>query len=238
MFKFLRRHRTLLLTTLAVVILGLPFFGIGGNFLLSSPQDTIIKVNGEKIKLGEYNRLYNQIARQRGELTADQRKQLPREVLNELIRQNVFSQEAHRYGVHVPDLLVRMELQAQPAFQTEGKFDPGKYGQFLNQVARTPAADFEKSQKKDIAARQLNQIIASAVHVSDERLQAELEKRLAEEKDPKKRKELTSNREALRRELRDEEINQVFQDWLAQLNAGLRVDPVSEEFQKRLSGAS
>lgn len=236
MFKFLRKHRTVLFVLLAAILIALPFFGVGGSFFISSPHDTIAKVNGVKITQIQFDRLYNQILKQKTDLTPEQRKNLAQEVFQELIRQEVFSQEAERYGIRVSDQEVQMFLASLPAFQKDGKFDPRVYYHTVFRIFGTTPDDFEKDRKKDIAARKLNQLLASAVHIPDEMMSEVLKRRWEIETDPKKKKELKDNPETIRQELRNQEINQVFSDWLSQLNSKLKVQIVSENLRKRLAG--
>src|SRR5690242_12851391 len=99
MFKFLRRHRAFVMVFMAACIAGLLLFGIGGSSLMSSPQDTILKVNGQKVTQVQFDRLYNQLSRQQNVVTAEQRQQLFGQALNEIIRQEVFYQQSKRYGI-------------------------------------------------------------------------------------------------------------------------------------------
>jgi hypothetical protein len=46
MFKFLRKHHSFLLAAMAVCILGLLLFGIGGGSMAPSQYDPILKING------------------------------------------------------------------------------------------------------------------------------------------------------------------------------------------------
>lgn len=235
MFKFFRRHRTVLMVALAACIGGLTLFGLGGNLFVSSPQDAIFSVNGKKVTEAQFDRLYRQIVRQRPDLSTTQQQQVLGETLNELIRQEVFYQEAKKYGIQVTDQELQMQLASVPAFQKDGKFDYGTYLQALGRLVGTSPMDFEADRKKELAARKMNALIASAVHVPNTIVEPELAKRMAEEKDRTKRKELQENPDSVREELRDKDLNLVFSDWLTKLNAGLRVEILSPTFRERLN---
>src|SRR4051812_3957927 len=98
MFRFFRKHRSVVLVFLAAVIIGMLLFGIGGNALVASPQDTIIKINGVKIPQIDFDRLYNQMMRQKqGVTTPEQRQQIQGQAFQELIRQEVFYQESKKF---------------------------------------------------------------------------------------------------------------------------------------------
>jgi len=236
MFKFLRRHRTILMVTLVVCILGLLIFGIGGTSFQASPQDVIAKVNGKKLRQIEFDRLYNQYIRQRPDMSPEQRKALPSEVFNELIRQEVFFQESERYGIRVTDHELQIHLASQKIFQKDGQFDPRLYYQTVVRGLGLTPEKFEEMRKKDMAAQKLNRIMAYSVHLPEQEFQDTLQRRLAIETDPEERKKLRENPQALRDQLRNEEVNRVLADWLTQLNSKLKVTIVSDHFRKRLSG--
>lgn len=235
MFRFFRKHRSVVMVFLAACIVGLLLFGIGGNSMVASPQDTILRINGEKVPQINYDRLYNQLMRQHpGSTTPEQRQQIQGQAFQELIRQEVFYQESKKFGIEVTDQILQMQLASIPAFQKDGKFDAGTYVRVLSQAFNMAPRDFEKTQKKDIAARQLNALIATSVHITDAQLNDDLAARLKSETDAKIRKELQSNPEKLRQELLEKEINLVFGDWLNQLNSTLKISFVSDQFRKRM----
>jgi peptidyl-prolyl cis-trans isomerase D len=237
MFRFFRKHKTLVLTSLAVVVIVLPFFGVGSSFFVSSPTDAIVKVNGEKITKSQFDHLYNQMIRQKGPNEKTNNQEMTNQAFNELIRMTVYDQEASKYGIYVSDLELQNYLAHATAFQKDGKFDIRTYYQTVMQVAGTTPDEFEKMRKRDIKANKLNQLIASAVHVSDAELNQSLQARLLSEKDPKVKKELQEDPEKFKDELRSRQINLVLNDWLNQLNTNLKVSILSENFKKSLSQA-
>lgn len=236
MFRFFRKHRSFVMVFMAACILGLLLFGIGGNALTHSPHDAIVKINGKKIPQITFDRIYNQFIRQQNAatITPDQRKQLEGQAFQEMIRQEVFFQESKKFGIEITDQVLQLQLASIPAFQKEGKFDPETYYRVLFQVFQMPPRDFEKMHKRDIAARQLNSLIATSVHISDEQLKAALEARLKTETDGKKKKAIQENPEILRQELQDRETNLVFNDWLNQLNSTLKINIISDAFRQRM----
>ncbi len=236
MFRFFRKHRSFVMVALAACIVGVILFGIGTPSLTATPQDTVMKVNGQKVTQMDFDRIYNQLIRQRQTATTpEQRQQIQGQALNELIREEVFFQEAKKYGIQVTDQALQMQLGSIPAFQKDGHFDPATYVRAVNQAFQMTPHDFEKMHKRDIASRQLNQLIASAVNISDEQFQQALEARLKTETDPKVKKEMIDHPEKFRQEIQDKEVNLVFSDWLNQLNSTLKVNMVSDTFRKRLA---
>ena len=236
MFRFFRRHHTFVMTAMAVCIALLILFGIGGTSFMTSPLDAVIKINGHKVSEADFDRVYNQVARSHQDPTtgASQKQQMTSQALNEIIRQEVFFQEAQKFNIRVSDQQLEMQLASYPAFQKDGKFDISTYARMVTQVMSMSPRDFENNQKKDIAGREVNQLVADSVHISDADLQLEIASRLATEKDALKRKDVIDNPEKVRNEMRDKELNLVFSDWLAQLNAALKVNVVSDAFKQRM----
>lgn len=239
MFQFFRRHRTVVLVSLTFVMIALLLFGVGGTSFMSSPHDTIVKVNGTKVSQVQFDRVYNQLLRQnQGGSTPQERQQMMQQALNELIRQEVYYQESKKYGLRVPDQELQAQIASIPLFQREGQFNPMVYRQAVAQVMGISANEFEKGFRKDLAGRKLNQLIMTTVQVPEREFQQELQARLAAEKDSKKRKELQDKPRIVKNELRDRELNLVFSDWLAQVNSRLKVDVVSEPFRQRMNNAA
>ncbi len=238
MFRFFRKHRSVVMVFMAACIGGLILFGVGGSSFVSTSHDTIFKVNGVKVPQAQYDRTYNQLVRQReaANLPTDQRNQLQSQALNEVIRQEVFAQEAQKYGIEITDQELQMQLMSIPAFQKDGHFDPATYVRVVAQTFSMAPRDFEKEHKKDMAGRQLNSLIATAVNISDEQLTASMDAAVKAEMDPKKRKELQADPEKIRQQIWEKEANFVFGDWLNQLNSTLKVNIVSDAFRKRLGG--
>ena len=238
MFRFLRKHRKILFVSLAACIIGMLFFGIGTNVITHSPYDAVIKVNGHKISQADFDRAYNQMVKQKSDVKPEERQQVISQTMNELIREEVFDQESKKYGIFVSDQELQMQLLGTPAFAKNGKFDPQTYFQTLHQVFDMTPKEYEKIRKKDLAGRKVNILIASAIQVSDSELTDEIERRLAKETDQKVRKELRENPEGVRDELKNHELNLVFQDWLNNINSNLKVEIVSANFKNRLAGKS
>lgn len=235
MFKFFRRHRTVVLVALAACVAGLVLFGAGGSSFVASPQDVVVRVNNKKLTSDQFERIYRAMLRQQQDTSPQAQQQLMGQALNELIRQEVLSTEAKRYGIAVTDDELRQQLASIPAFQREGRFDEATYREVVRRMFGTGPNEFEKNHKKDLLVRKLNLLIATAVQVSDAEVELYREAVLAEEKDAKVRKELEGQGEKLRDRVRERQINLVFADWLTKLNSELRVVP-SEEFRQRLAG--
>ena len=221
---------------LAACVGGLVLFGVGSSSFMASPQDTIVKVNGTNITGQQFDRVYRAMSLQKPDATPAQQKEIMGQALNELIRQEVLSKEAQRYGLQVTDDELRMQLASIPAFQKEGQFDEATYQQVVRRMFGVGPDEFEKSHRKDLLVRKLNLLIAAGVQVSDAEAESERDSVLAAEKDPKERAKTAANVNDLRDRVRDKQINLVFTDWLAKMNSALKVTIVSDQFRQRLGG--
>lgn len=246
------------MTFMAACIAGLLLFGVGGTGFLPSAHDTVIKVNGAKLSQAQFDRFYFQLSRRSDPNTPQDRAQMNQQALQELIRQEVFYQEAKKYGLDTTDQELQMELASIPNFQKEGRFDGATYVQAIRQMFGMSPHEFEKGHKKDLVGRKLNQLIMTTVHISDSSLKEamDIEERKAQEilnqaiksgvkkdidqakENLAKFKELKTNPEKFKESLTTHEVNLVFNDYLNQLNNTLKVNIVSDRFQQRLSGSA
>jgi peptidyl-prolyl cis-trans isomerase D len=236
MFKFFRRHRTVVMIALAACVGGLVLFGVGSSSFMASPQDAIAKVNGKSITGQQFDRVFRAMSLQKPDATPAQQKEMMGQALNEIIREEVLSKEAQRYGLQVTDDELRMQLAAIPAFQKDGQFDEATYRQVVRRMFGEGADEFEKNHRKDLLVRKLNLLIAAGVQVSDAEADASKDAVLAAEKDPKERAKAAANENEIRDRVRDKQVNLVFTDWLAKMNSDLKVTIVSDQFRQRLGG--
>lgn len=212
MFNFLRRHRTFVLISLALIVAIVPFVGIGTTSMQASPMDVIAKINGQPVRQGEFDKMYRQLSRQSENLAPEARQKLAETAFHELVKQEVFVQEAERYGLKVTDQEVQIQLASMPAFRKDGKFD---YGTYYNRVVQSfgiAPKDFEKNYRKELLARKVNALVASSVRGPASAADA----KLADEQ-------------------RKQEIALVMNDWYTQLNNNIRIDLTSDRFRKTLA---
>jgi peptidyl-prolyl cis-trans isomerase D len=132
----------------------------------------IAKVNGEPIPrdVFEFFREQNEQTlrsfndpgidtKQLGEILDQQTRQA-------LVRRYVMAQEAESLGLGVSDVTLREDFQANPGFQTDGKFDREIAERF---IARTGlgSREYAAQHRRDLLMRNFSRFIASPVRVSD-----------------------------------------------------------------------
>lgn len=173
-----------LIVTVATVftfLIGFSFFGsMGSDANLAARQSgTYGEINGEKITsdvwnaalasaIESYRQQYGQDPSERDLKSVEQR------AWRTLVNEHLFAAEAKRAGIQVTDndVIVGMRtsppsvLYAQPAFQTDGKFDPQKYMQALG----NPNIDwspFEEQMRRELPVRRLQERLMSSIKLSE-----------------------------------------------------------------------
>src|SRR5690606_7486930 len=92
-----------------------------------------------------------------------QRIEVKRQVLDQLVNEQLLLNANEELGVLVPPETVREQIATIDAFFTDGRFDPTRYRTILAAQGMTPLG-FEQRVRQDIAVRTLpEQISASAV---------------------------------------------------------------------------
>jgi|GEM_PF-1292494 len=140
------------------------FLGDGARINSSSALAT---VNGAAVTQAEFDRVYRMVERQeRGNLDDAGRAALQAEVLENVIAQEVFLQEAQRLGIAVSDTEVMREVVGVPAFQKDGKFDQRTYEKVLKNMGMTPER-FQAERARELVLGRLGDFLGSSVAVTD-----------------------------------------------------------------------
>ena len=148
------------------------FFGIQQYFNPRS-ETYVAKVNGHEISQDEFRDRYNnyraQMQRMMGAQFDAQAFDTPerkRELLDQLINEQLLLQANEQLGAVVPVSAVREEIMGIPAFQVDGKFSAEQYRMLLAAQHKS-AEEFQQSVSQDIALRQLTGQIALSSLVTE-----------------------------------------------------------------------
>jgi len=128
-----------------------------------------------------YRNLYDQISRSQDEpISTAQNREIEDLAWNEIVNQILIQQELERRGIRVSDDEIRAAvrtsppegLRDDPAFQTDGQFDPQRWQQFLGSAAQDPffLQQLEQYYRDVIPRSKLVSQLTSGVFISDERL--------------------------------------------------------------------
>jgi len=236
MMDFVRKHReTIFIITITGFLAGI-FVGFGSYFFIGkTTADNVIEVNGSGVPYRRYSSLLNQVEyamRHNNESTSEEvMAKKKQEILQQLIQEELFWQEAQKYGIMVSDTELANDLANYPAFQRNGKFSHMLYYQILGEVLRSTPREFEESRKKQIAAFRLRELIAEAVRITEPQLEIEYAKA-----NRGNMAGFAKDRETFLVELKKRQASMVFADWLRYLNQNLKVqihlDEIEQKFKK------
>jgi len=194
MLDRMRRHKAWLKWSLGLVVVTFillyvpsfldPVAGTGMN-----PNDAIATVEGRKITVGTYQRVYQQqlmSVRQSygGQLTDEviRQLQIPQRVVQQMVDEEATVAAAAKLGLTVSDAELRERILRMPGFQVNGEFvGDARYRQVLA-MQRPPLrpSDFEEQLRKGLLSEKLQGAVTAWVQVSD--AEAEREYRTQNEK--------------------------------------------------------
>lgn len=223
MMNFFRKHRRNIFIITVVVFVASTFVGFGGYFFGGGGVDTVAIVNGVKIPYQRYNFLYNRSMdslRQNGtEITPEVIKQVERDVIQELIQDEVFWQEAKKFGITVSDNELSQDIRRFPAFQRDGTFDHRLYYEFLRRVLRTTPREFEEFRRRQIAFFKLRHFIFSSVVIPQEEISQSYREKFPDKKSADWEKEKQEFSQTYKQEV----VNGIFNEYLKQLNQTVKI---------------
>jgi len=221
---FHKRQKQIYLLIAGVLILG-SFAGFGGYFFTSSPLDAAVVVGERKIPYKRFQAIYERALEQQraqgGSPTDQQREMLKREMVQALVQESIFLDEADRYGVVVTDQELAQMIQTVPEFQTQGRFDPSRYQQVLAQM-RLSIPDFEDEQRRQVRIQKTQFLMASGVKITPMEFDRAIRQALGEAK-PEDRKKILENPEALRQQWRGRQIQACLQEWYNAVSPQMKV---------------
>ncbi len=170
MLDLMRKHATswLIKIVLGGVIVAFVFwFGWGGRGERS--QRHVAKVNDVIISYDDFARVYDLELekikyRFKGAVPPDfiEKLNLKKTVLQSMINQVLLLQEADRLGMFVTDQDLARDVQSNPLFQRDGRFDDSMYRNFLRTVKFSPAA-YEDARRRELLERELIHVLTDAV---------------------------------------------------------------------------
>jgi hypothetical protein len=226
MMNWLRkRNREILL----IVFLGFLVGGVGLQSLSQTPLSPVLIVNGDKVPYKRYETLVQRyVSQEEGSVSPEKLAFIKQSALQELVRETTFLQEADRYGVAATDGEVASLIHSVPAFQKDGAFNQAAYLQYVHQGLRTTPAEFEEERRRDIRRQKLMMLLSSAIRVS----QGEMRDRMSR-LPAKERAALEAKPDDYRRTLAQEQGNAVFQMWVQQVNAKLKVENRIDRWEKK-----
>lgn len=139
-------------------------------------QEAAATVNGKEIPLREFLREYAQqleYYKSQG-LPAEMAKQLGlhTRVLDGMVNLELLSQAAESRGLAASDDDLRDALTKDPSFQKDGKFSSERYKEVVRNYVGTTEVAYEAKLRRKLSAKHMEELVESAVVVSDEEVKA------------------------------------------------------------------
>ena len=149
MLQIIRSHMLGWFAKILVGFISLAFaiFGIQSYLVDGHGDDTIAKVNGEKIHSNQlttaYNRLRLNTLEQFGKgyrITTELQEKLRQQALQQIINQEVIYQHALKDGFMISPIAVNTSVQNMTGFQSDGQFSPELFSRVHTHPVRSAFA--------------------------------------------------------------------------------------------------
>ncbi|MDR3112312.1 MAG: SurA N-terminal domain-containing protein [Elusimicrobiota bacterium] len=167
---FFRKHSRIIFIITIVMFFASTFLGLGSAVFYST-NETAVSVNGKKISSRLFDSVYYNFidayeqSLSNQPLTEEITRELKAKTVQSLVENEIFYQQAIRYGIEVSDDELKVDLQNSPMFKNESNiFDLQTYYSFLNKIKLSPK-EYEKLRKKQIAGNKLKALLVPAVRL-------------------------------------------------------------------------
>jgi len=168
-----------------LVVVAFLFFGIEGYFSQSNAT-WVAKVDGHEISQQDFNAALNNARQQQLNQPGNtmdpadfEKPAFKEEVLKRVINRQLLINANEKYGIQVPDAVVRDQIASYPIFQVNGKFDSSTYLAWLAQQGKT-AQQFQDEIRSDLATQQVPQAIVATAFSTKAEAEAFLRLQLQE----------------------------------------------------------
>ncbi|NQU07841.1 MAG: SurA N-terminal domain-containing protein [Candidatus Abyssubacteria bacterium] len=179
LLEYMRKHTKRFLV--AIIFLIVPAFVLWGT--IPNPggggEQTLIEIGDRKVSVKIFENYYRDLlqttrANFGGALSPEIEKMLnlKQRALDNIIRDVLLEQEVVRLGIVVSDKEVQDSLKRLSAFQTDGKFDPAKWNEWLGNPGANWTAVSEQ-QRHAMSVQKVVDMIQSGARVTEEELSDE-----------------------------------------------------------------
>ena len=177
MIAFLRRHQKSIFAATVAVFLSGTFVGLGGYWFTSRDMDgAVARIGAAKIPAQRLLLRVNQYAdalRSKGtEVDDAMMARLKREMLNDMMIEEMLSIKADDLGLKVTDDELSRDIRATPAFQRGGQFDQDVYFSQVRAIFRETPQEYERTRRKSIKSGRLKSLIYRMAKVPPDEVEA------------------------------------------------------------------
>jgi len=154
---------------MGLVIITFAVWGI--NFADQGAEPVVASVNGEDIKLRQFQQAYNNFREQMQKYTGKslapgEEELLKKQTLDKLIQDEVINQAAADNGLQISDSMIRRTVRDIDVFSGENGFDRANYERGVMQLGMTPTG-FEYQLRLELMANQLQDAVTNSAFVSE-----------------------------------------------------------------------
>jgi peptidyl-prolyl cis-trans isomerase D len=166
------------LATLILVGVTIPFVFWGiDEYLRMAKEVVVAEIDGEEVSLREFQHSYQRHRQQLQSLFGSNfdpklfdETQLKKETLDQLVDTRLLLQLGQRTGMRISNEQVAAAIQAEEAFQKDGKFAAPLYEQRLKSAGLNPVA-FEEQLRQGLLTEQLQQMVSGSAFVTTQDLE-------------------------------------------------------------------
>ena len=175
MNSFLRRHQKSIFAATLSVFFGGMFVGFGGYWFTNRDMQGVVARVG-KVKITNETLttrvdLYGERLREQGtELDDAKILQLKREMLNNMMVDEMLVLKADELGLVVTDEELARDIRATPAFNRAGQFDQDAYFQAFRATFHESPQEYENERRKSIKTARLKSLFFRLTKVSPDEL--------------------------------------------------------------------
>ena len=171
MLSVLRRHKKSIFAATLSTFFGGMFVGFGGYWFTDRDlQGAVAKIGGVKIsysRLMTNVNLYSERMREQGaDLDDAKLAQLKREMLNNMMVDELLAIKADEVGLVVTDEELARDIRATPAFVRGGRFDAEAYFSAVRSRFRQSPQEYERERRKSIKTARLKSLFFRVAQVS------------------------------------------------------------------------
>jgi len=168
MIAFFTKYKRVIFIAVAAVFLGSVFFVSGTVF--TSSVDAVAVVGGRKIPYHRFSLQVNRVLDGLRDSGTDANeamvKGVKQEVFRDMIIEEIFSSQAEKMGMRVPDFEIAVEIQNTPQFRDGDLFSPRRYYQTISGEFQMSPSEYEAWRKKARLASKFKQFIYTSVKVT------------------------------------------------------------------------
>jgi len=175
MISLLSKYKRSIFIVVVVVFIGSMFF-ISGQIFSAASSDAVADVGGKKILYQRFSMQVNRVLdsmRGSGTDVSDVvTRTVKQDVFREMIIEELFSQQAEKLNLTVPDFEVAVEIQNTPQFTEGGAFNPRIYYQTIYNEFRMAPKEYESWRKKARLSNKFKQFVFTNIKATPAEVRA------------------------------------------------------------------